>query len=611
MRKITLENLLTSRVVSKAFLITFFGFWPSCIHFSSIQYKNYHNSTKQSKSVLNKTIKDLSFFPINGYRFRLSELKNIKAIVIVMRDRNCPTSDEHGSSLIRLEKKYSPLGVQFIYSYVGQKNSLQNGKKDLKQFNFSSPYIIDTNQKVVSTMAANVVENIFVLTPERRVIYTGPFLSTSKKYFPEKRDFISDILDTIVLGKKFAPKEIIASGCAISYPVIQKKLFFENVAPIISKKCSICHNPLSQGPINYLTYKDVAGRRNMFRHVIENDLMPPWNIDPTTGPWKNDLSLTSLEKAMLLKWLSDDCPKRSGKTVRLWNRKKQSIATSSSYTIRLPEKIKIPTEGLNSYKRYIIQTSFEEEKWIKNVEFFLKPKIIHHMFLFILDNSFSNAANVNPYDHITTAFGTSGGGDLKGKINESQNVGYKLPKQAKLFLVIHYESIGQAVTDDYTHIRIAFHKKKPVHKRIAYILHTRKITIPPHESDYKIKLSYKLKTDMLLSAIRMHMHLRGKASSMFVTSPENIRKRIFGIDPYLQKFQTLYELKTPLKVVKGSMLECITWFDNSEKNPVNPDPTKYVTWGPFLKDEMNACRFSFLVPIDVNLDSQLIYIDPS
>ena len=57
----------------------------------------------------------------------------------------------------------------------------------------------------------------------------------------------------------------------------------------------------------------------MFKYVIENDLMPPWSVDPNTGPWEKDLSLTVREKAVLLKWLKEGTPKKGEKTRKLWD----------------------------------------------------------------------------------------------------------------------------------------------------------------------------------------------------------------------------------------------------------------------------------------------------
>ena len=359
-----------------------------------------------------------------------------------------------------------------------------------------------------------------------------------------------------------------------------------------------------------MNYEDIASRRAMFKYVIQNDLMPPWNVDPTTGPWKNDLSLTAKEKVMLLQWIDDSCPKKSNKKLILWKRAKE-IGNDSDYIVRLPEKAFIPAEGFIEYKRYVIPTNFEEDKWIKTVNFFLKPKVIHHLFLFIMDESFQFSKNdikkVNFFTKSLFRFGVNKNGNIKEIYGlEQKGIGYKLPKKAKVVLEIHYESTGQEVVDDYTHIRIAFHKKKPKYKKIADILSQGQINIPPYESNYKTIASYKLKETRLLTGLFVHMHLRGKASVVFLTNPKGIKKKIFALDPYLQKYQPVYQFKKPITVAKGSILECVNYFDNSSLNPVNPDPEKYVNWGRYLKDEMSTCVFGYIVPIDSNSKSTLI-----
>jgi len=38
------------------------------------------------------------------------------------------------------------------------------------------------------------------------------------------------------------------------------------------------------------------------------------------------------------------------------------------------------------------------------------------------------------------------------------------------------------------------------------------------------------------------------------------------------------------------------WFDNSQNNPANPDPTVTVRWGKQLKDEMHLGYVEYYVP---------------
>ena len=112
---------------------------------------------------------------------------------------------------------------------------------------------------------------------------------------------------------------------------------------------------------------------------------------------------------------------------------------------------------------------------------------------------------------------------------------------------------------------------------------------------------------MHLIAVYLHMHYRGKASSMFLIDPRGIKKRIFGIDPFTIKFTGIYGFKEPVTVHKGSTLGCVNWFDNSADNKNNPNPADRVLHGPSSKHEMSMCYFISLVPIDSKAESHVWY----
>ena len=137
--------------------------------------------------------------------------------------------------------------------------------------------------------------------------------------------------------------------------------------------------------MNFISYEAVAGRGAMFKYVIENDLMPPWYVAPNTGPWKNNISLTLKERVMLLKWAELGFPKKGKRKNLLWvKRKAEKDKFPADYAIPLPEKVLVPAEGSTIYKTFIVQTNFKEDKWIRNVQFILKPKVIHHIAIYIM-----------------------------------------------------------------------------------------------------------------------------------------------------------------------------------------------------------------------------------
>ena len=51
----------------------------------------------------------------------------------------------------------------------------------------------------------------------------------------------------------------------------------------------------------------------------------------------------------------------------------------------------------------------------------------------------------------------------------------------------------------------------------------------------------------------------------------------------------------PVAAPKGSKLECVAHYDNSDKNKYNPDPTKLVTWGPQTWDEMMIGYLDYVI----------------
>jgi hypothetical protein len=48
----------------------------------------------------------------------------------------------------------------------------------------------------------------------------------------------------------------------------------------------------------------------------------------------------------------------------------------------------------------------------------------------------------------------------------------------------------------------------------------------------------------------------------------------------------VYRLAEPKAVPKGTKIHCVAHFDNSSKNPNNPDPTQEVKWGDQTWEEM-------------------------
>jgi hypothetical protein len=78
------------------------------------------------------------------------------------------------------------------------------------------------------------------------------------------------------------------------------------------------------------------------------------------------------------------------------------------------------------------------------------------------------------------------------------------------------------------------------------------------------------------------------------TLPDGTVVPLVHVENWDFNWQTGYELKTPLRLPKGSRVDLEAHYDNSSGNPLNPNnPPKVVTWGEQTTDEMCLAFLSF------------------
>ena len=96
-----------------------------------------------------------------------------------------------------------------------------------------------------------------------------------------------------------------------------------------------------------------------------------------------------------------------------------------------------------------------------------------------------------------------------------------------------------------------------------------------------------LSADAVGIGLFTHMHVRGKAMSFAAHTPDGKAERLLTIPNYNFEWQIPYRWEPGKKVLpKGTRLECVALYDNSQFNPYNPDPSKTVKDGPQTYQEM-------------------------
>jgi hypothetical protein len=95
-----------------------------------------------------------------------------------------------------------------------------------------------------------------------------------------------------------------------------------------------------------------------------------------------------------------------------------------------------------------------------------------------------------------------------------------------------------------------------------------------------------------LLSFNPHSHVRGKAYRYELQYPDGRTETVLDVPRYDFNWQLEYYLRDPIDVPAGTRLKVTAWYDNSAKNPANPDPTATVHFGDQTWDEMMIGYFS-------------------
>ncbi len=82
------------------------------------------------------------------------------------------------------------------------------------------------------------------------------------------------------------------------------------------------------------------------------------------------------------------------------------------------------------------------------------------------------------------------------------------------------------------------------------------------------------------------MHLRGKSFRYELVTPDGKREVLLNVPKWDFNWQAAYHLAKPRPLPAGSRIECTATYDNSAKNPTNPDTKARVRWGQQTWEEM-------------------------
>lgn len=588
-------------------------------------------AAEPSQAMLGQKVADISFPTPDGKKTSWHELKGKKATVIVFLSFECPVSNSYSKPLTDIHTELVKYGVSFIGIVPNDDLSAAQVARQAKEYGLSFPVFVDQDYRAANAIQANITPEVFVLDETFTLRYRGRIDDTwyarLKRNHRTSHHDLRQVLGELLSGRPIQTPATEAVGCQIQRQLKKTAskgtvTYYRDVLPILQKNCQSCHRPGEAGPFSLMTYRQAVNWAEDIKTYTQNRQMPPWR--PSEGlPLLNQRKLEDRDIATLAAWVDGGTPAGDPKDApppptfsEGWQLGPPDLV------LTVPGEMQLGPVGKDLFRCFVLPTSLGEDRYVAAVEVRPgNPRIVHHALLFVdttgAGRRLEKAAqqkeaqqpprdehdgpNLDRGPGYTVSMGVGflpkgglGGwapGNLAHRLPEG--FGYFLPKNADIVLQIHYHRNGR-LEKDQTRIGIFFSKHPKPQQYQSAVLAGRGPNLPPPlflipagAENHKITGTHYVTDDLTLYSIVPHMHLLGKSIKVTVIDPQGKQTTLLGIKEWDYNWQEMYFFKTPVLVKGGSKLEVEAIYDNSSKNPNNPNnPPKIVTFGEETTDEM-------------------------
>jgi mono/diheme cytochrome c family protein len=382
--------------------------------------------------------------------------------------------------------------------------------------------------------------------------------------------------------------------------------FNKDIAPILYNNCASCHRPGEVAPFPLLTYQDAAKRASLIAGAVGGRFMPPWKAEPGFGDFAGERRLTETQIALIKDWAKAGAPEgdpsakpQPPKFTDGWQ------GGQPDQVLTIPVKYSLPADGADQYRCFVLPTGLDHDVYIDGIEF--RPenrRIVHHALVFLDASGQAKKMAAASPDGSYPCFGGPGfpaagliGGWAPGLTPQPRNPSLSQPIRAGMDVVIqiHYHPSGKAEVDQ-SSLGLAF-SGPPTKGRTSILLFDHHLDIAPGDANYVAKASLTLPRDVQLAGVTPHAHYLCKDMKVTATLPDGSTKPLIWIKDWDFNWQNAYRYRDPIDLPKGTRIDLVYTFDNSENNPHNPiHPPVRIHWGEETKDEMALVFLTILLP---------------
>jgi hypothetical protein len=390
----------------------------------------------------------------------------------------------------------------------------------------------------------------------------------------------------------------------------QRPNFSEDIAHVVYTKCGSCHRAGEIAPMPLTNYEQIKSMGQAIKFVTQTGYMPPWKADPAYGHYLNENVLTDWEKEQISRWVDAGMPEGDPQKAPAFPTFPEgSQLGTPDLVLSMAQAFKHAGNNKDNYRIFVLPTGLTQDQEIAAIEFRPGNKNICHHAIIGLDTT----GQGRKLDAADPGYGYAGfggfgfnvansfvGGWVPGFKTQMYPDGFskKLFKGSDLLVQMHYAPNSQDETDSSV-INIFFAKKKPGRIIETIMLNPSVLTngpfiIPANEvKEFHGQVTIPGSYSLSLYSVLPHSHLLGKSWWIYAVKPGGDTLPIVRVPKWDFHWQMEYIFPKFLKIPGGSTIHMHAAYDNTDKNPENPNhPPKTVTFGESTTDEMFIVFFS-------------------
>ncbi|MCC6231711.1 MAG: hypothetical protein IT580_03660 [Verrucomicrobiales bacterium] len=515
-----------------------------------------------------------------------------RAVVLVFAGRELTSLNHVAATMDGLADRWSAAGVRFWVVGVGTAADRARWSAQAKTLGLDLPVLEDEGGAVTRQMSQGTAPEALVINPAAwSIVYRGRIVdAVTTAGVTQNHTLLGDALAQHLAGERVSVRYAASVGEAMNLASYSDRTYTDHIAPLFQQHCVRCHSPGNIGPwamTNHAVVRDAALR---IKDELLSRRMPPWHADPAPQHYSNSEMIPGDHLAMIVDWVDRGAPRGDGA---------DPLADSvpglpPDWPLGIPDRVvslehqTIPAAGTVDYRYLIVPSPFTNDVWISAAA--LKPgnrRVVHHVLTF----------SASSFEDILQIQGGLGGyfaAYVPGmeQVHYPAGTGKLLKKNAYLVFQLHYTATGQDEVDQ-SELGLYLASAPPERELRTAAAYSTRFTIPPRQDDHAVSASFVMPRDGTIYEMSPHMHYRGKWFRFEAVYPDNRRETLLNVPFYRFDWQTLYRLAEPRRVPAGTRIVVTGAWDNSSKNPFNPDPAASVTFGEQSWEEMFIGYFNW------------------